>query len=35
MRTLSLLLFVFVSLNLQAQKKVEKEVAYKGQPVTV
>ena len=35
MRTLSLLLLVFISLNLQAQKKVEKEVAYKGQPVTV
>ena len=35
MKKLALILFVFLGLNAQAQRNVEKEVTYKGQPVTV
>ena len=35
MKKLVLILFVFIGLNAQAQRNVEKEVAYNGQPVTV
>lgn len=35
MKKLAIILFVFIGLTAQAQRKVEKEVAYKGQPVTV
>lgn len=33
MKKLSLILFVFIGLNVQAQKQLEKEVAYSGQQV--
>ncbi len=35
MKRMSLILFVLIGLNVQAQKNIEKEVAYKGQPVSV
>jgi DUF4097 and DUF4098 domain-containing protein YvlB len=35
MKKLALTLIVLIGLNAQAQRNVEKEVAYKGQPVTV
>lgn len=35
MKNLSFILFVFIGLNMQAQKQLEKEVAYQGQEVKI